>query len=78
MDGKHLKPHGRMVRSDRWKYCVYSEGTHRESLVDMVNDPAEMTNLARQKKYRKILMQHRAYLAEFGRKHGDDFSVPGK
>ena len=77
VDGKLLKPHGRMLRSSRYKYCVYSEGNHRESLVDMVKDPLETTNLARRKGYRKVLERHRADLAAWGRKHGDSFAVPG-
>ena len=73
VDGKQLKPQGRMVRSDRYKYCVYSEGTHRESLIDMRADPGEMRNLARSAEHRKVLDQHRRYLSEWGRTHGDTF-----
>jgi arylsulfatase A-like enzyme len=76
VDGKLLKPHGRMLRSDRYKYCVYSEGERRESLVDMENDPGEMVNLAGSETHRSILDQHRRYLREWCRQHGDDFPVP--
>src|SRR5688500_7484339 len=38
-------PAGRMLRSTRYKYCVYDQGEHRESLVDMENDPGELVNL---------------------------------
>ena len=78
VDGKHHKPHGRMVRSDRYKYCVYDIGKHRESLVDMEKDPGEMVNLARNAEYKKILEAHRKHLIEWGRIQGDDFPVPGK
>jgi choline-sulfatase len=76
VDGRLLTPHGRMVRSDRYKYCVYSEGQRRESLVDMENDPGEMKNLAQEAAYRKTLKQHRQYLVDWCRQYGDEFSVP--
>jgi arylsulfatase A-like enzyme len=76
VDGKDLKPHGRMVRSNRYKYCVYSEGELRESLIDMQNDPGEMKNLAGIAKHRKRLEQHRQYLTDWCRKYGDNFTVP--
>jgi arylsulfatase A-like enzyme len=76
VDGKHLMPHGRMVCSERYKYCAYSEGERRESLVDMQTDPGEMRNLAYQVTYRPILEQHRQYLADWCREHGDDFVGP--
>lgn len=62
---------GRMVRSERYKYCVYNRGIHRESLVDLQTDPGEMINLARDPEHRGVLLQHRDMLAEFGRKHSD-------
>jgi choline-sulfatase len=68
-----IKPEmdGRMVRTDRYKYCVFSRGLRRESLVDMQNDPLETVNLASDPKYREILLQHRDRLARFGVEHGD-------
>jgi choline-sulfatase len=71
VDGKHLKPHGRMVRSERYKYCLYSEGERRESLVDMEKDPGEMVNQAGNPEYKDVLDQHRAHLKEFAATHGD-------
>jgi choline-sulfatase len=71
VDGVLLRPEGRMVRSDRYKYCIYSEGERRESLVDMVSDPGEMANVAEAPGFRDILLKHRAYLREFAGKHGD-------
>lgn len=46
VDGRLPTPDGRMLRGERYKYCAYSEGQHRESLVDLEKDPGEMTNLA--------------------------------
>ncbi len=41
-------PAGRMLRTARYKYCVYDQGEHRESLVDLEADPGAMNNLARE------------------------------
>jgi arylsulfatase A-like enzyme len=62
---------GRMVRTDRYKYCIYSNGRQRESLVDLQADPGEMNDLATDPKYREILLQHRELLARFGREQND-------
>ena len=62
---------GRMIRSDRYKYCVFSRGQQRESLVDMQADPGEMINLATDSKYRDVVLQHREWLARFGKQHRD-------
>lgn len=62
---------GRMLRSERYKYCLYEEGQHRESLVDLAADPGEMFNLARQPGHRDILLQHRASLRAYAEKTGD-------
>jgi len=60
-------PHarGHMVRSQRYKYCVYDRGERRESLVDLKSDPGEMVNLAADPRHRKILQQHRQMLSEW-------------
>ncbi|HSH09431.1 MAG TPA: sulfatase-like hydrolase/transferase, partial [Oceanipulchritudo sp.] len=39
--------YGRMVRTQQYKYVVYSEGENREQLFDLEQDPGEMVNLAR-------------------------------
>lgn len=56
---------GRMVRSDRFKYCVYDSGEMRESLVDLVADPGELANLAAQPALRDTLLEHRAFLRQW-------------
>jgi arylsulfatase A-like enzyme len=66
---------GRMVRTERYKYCVYSHGDRRESLVDLQADPGETKNLAGDPQYRKILLEHRALLAQFGKEHNDPLSI---
>ena len=75
VDGILLQPDGRMVRSDRYKYCLYSLGKRRESLVDMQADPGEMVNLAGKRECREVLLTHRAHLREFARKHADKVAL---
>ena len=67
---------GRMVRSPRFKYCVYDIGRRRESFVDMDKDPGELTNLAGDAVYAGILRQHREYLRQWRAKVDDKFDVP--
>ena len=63
--------HGRSIRTDRFKYSIYASGKEREQLVDLMNDPGEMTNLAGLDEYREILTQHRRMLGEWIGKTGD-------
>ena len=44
-----LKPYGRMVRSDHYKYCVYSEGEQTAPLVDIKALSGERKELERQR-----------------------------
>ena len=57
----------RMVRSDRFKYIVFSRGTNREQLVDMQEDPGEMNNLALSPEQHGILEKHRSMLEKWQR-----------
>ncbi len=68
-----LKPEmaGRMVRTDRFKYCVYGRGLRRESLVDLQNDPGETQDLAADPASREVLLRHRALLAKWGEEMRD-------
>jgi len=75
VDGVMLQPDGRMVRSQRYKYCLYSLGHRRESLVDIQADPGEMENLAEKSQYRTALLQHREFLRDFALKHGDNVAI---
>jgi arylsulfatase A-like enzyme len=69
-----MKPtlQGRMVRTDRFKYCVYDYRDQRESLVDMQADPLETKNLATQPEFRGALVRHRELLRAFATKHDDE------
>ena len=71
VDGLRPTMEGRMVRTERYKYCVYSRGTRRESLVDLQTDPGETNDLAADPKFRDILLAHRELLARFAREHND-------
>ncbi|MDA0350337.1 MAG: sulfatase-like hydrolase/transferase [Verrucomicrobia bacterium] len=62
---------GRMVRTEQFKYSVYDIGNHRESLVDMENDPLEMRNLARDPSYKTVLNSHRKLLRTYSDETGD-------
>ncbi|MEM0915665.1 MAG: sulfatase-like hydrolase/transferase [Planctomycetota bacterium] len=65
-------PRGRMVRSDRFKYCLYDQGERRESLVDLLDDPGETVNLAPRPEMADVVAQHRRMLGAFAEVHGDD------
>lgn len=75
VDGRRPTMEGRMVRTDRYKYCVFSRGQQRESLVDMQADPGETTNLAMDPKHREVVRQHRALLTRFGREQNDALAI---
>lgn len=62
---------GRTLRTKRFKYCIYDSGRHHEQLIDMVNDPGEMKNLAEDEKYKDVLVKHRRLLHEWVEKTGD-------
>ena len=62
---------GRMLRSERYKYCVYKTGEARESLTDLQTDPGELKNLAANPEYKDILRTHRRMLSEWIEKSGD-------
>ncbi|TDE09246.1 sulfatase [Jiangella asiatica] len=68
-------PHsrGRMLRTARYKYVLYSWGQHREQLFDLHDDPGEMVNLVRDASHRDVLDEHRKLLAAWCDQTGDDF-----
>ena len=60
-----------MLRTDRFKYCVYDQGQRRESLIDMERDPGEMKNRASDPTFAAVLVEHRQLLIDWSRKTGD-------
>jgi arylsulfatase A-like enzyme len=67
---------GRLVRSENFTYCLYSNG--EEQLYDVANDPMEMTNLAGVADYAEIIQKHKQMLNEWMKKINDDFVVEEK
>jgi choline-sulfatase len=57
--------YGRMVRTDRFKYCIHDSGKHAEQLIDLKNDPGEMKNLAEIEEYKDVLKTHRRVLQKW-------------
>jgi arylsulfatase A-like enzyme len=55
----------RMIRSRRFKYCVYDSDKIKESLLDMEKDPGEMQNLVGDSKFQVLLAEHSGLLAEW-------------
>ena len=66
-----------LIAVDGWKYTVYERGWHRETLVDLNSDPGEMVNLAVCRPYAERMTAMRAALADWCRRTGDPFRVPG-
>lgn len=70
---------GRMVRSGRYKYCAYTPGQPSEQLFDLVADPGETRNLARDPAHADDLHRLRCLLAGWRRETADPFlpDLPG-
>lgn len=67
---------GRMVRSSRYKYCLYQGTTREETLFDLHTDPGELRNLARDGHHQQVLETHRTWLAQWQQAAGDTLPVP--
>jgi arylsulfatase A-like enzyme len=67
------KSPGRMVRTARYKYCVYSWGQDREQLFDLALDPGEMVDLTVEARYRDVLANHRERLRRWCQETHDPF-----
>jgi arylsulfatase A-like enzyme len=63
---------GRMLRSASHKYCVYTDGVLRESLVDLRADPGELENLAGLKAHQETLNRHRRLLRQWIAESNDE------
>lgn len=75
VNGKTPVLHGRMVRSRRYKYCLYDLGKQREELYDLQKDPGETINIALETSLKKIVEQHRKYLEEFAKNNKDSLAL---
>lgn len=56
---------GRMLRTSRYKYHVYSSGTDNEQLFDLLIDPGEMKNLANDPAFDDIKKEHQVLLQKW-------------
>ncbi|MEI7829921.1 MAG: sulfatase-like hydrolase/transferase [Prolixibacteraceae bacterium] len=74
VNGVKPDPDGRMVRGERYKYWIYSQGTQRESLFDTQKDPGEMVNLATDPKFKSVLVEYRKNLENWCIKYSDSFA----
>ncbi|MFW6059458.1 MAG: sulfatase [Phycisphaeraceae bacterium] len=66
---------GRMLRTPRFKYIVFSRGDRREMLFDIEADPNEMRDLATDAAHAATLTQHRDLLCDWMARTGDHFPV---
>jgi choline-sulfatase len=66
---------GRMLRTARYKYCIYDSGSRRELLIDLENDPGEMKNLAEVEDYKDVLDKHRRLLRGWVERTGDKIAA---
>ncbi len=71
--GKSFGVTGRMVRTGRFKYVIYSEGDLREQLFDLEKDPGELLNLVESEMHKRILEEHRNRLIAWCRETNDPF-----
>ena len=68
---KNLGATGRMIRTEKYKYCIYDNGEMREQLFDMVKDPGEMHNLAYKSELAKVLAEHRELIQQWAEETND-------
>lgn len=66
---------GRMIRTERYKYTVYSSGERNEQLFDLIKDPGETKNLAYSEYYKKIVEVHRDLLGKWMKERDDNFKI---
>jgi len=75
VDGKVPVVNGRMVRGERYKYCLYDILNHREALFDLENDPGETINIAEQESSKDIILKYRGYLEKFASANHDELAI---
>ncbi len=62
---------GRMIRTNKYKYCIYDVGQQREQLFDMEADPGETNNLVVDEKFNDELNRHRTLITDWARQTSD-------
>jgi arylsulfatase A-like enzyme len=68
----------RMVRTDRYKYILYSEDTPNEQFFDMVQDPGELKNQVSNPELQTEVGRHRALLKTWMAETNDVFTETPK
>jgi len=66
---------GRMIRTERFKYNIYSWGKHNEQFFDLKKDPGEMHNLANDSCMKNFIEQHRIILKQWSDSTSDYFKT---
>lgn len=56
---------GRMLRTEQYKYNIFSEGKRNEQLFDLSADPGEMNNLAQNPEFHDVKASHIQYLKQW-------------
>lgn len=74
-DPDNLEMQGRMLRTQRYKYVVFSQGRNPQMLFDLEQDPGEMHNLAAVADSRAELDRHRALLQAYCAQTQDPFAA---
>ncbi len=72
-DAEDLGKKGRMLRTHRHKYIVFSHGENREMLFDLENDPGETDNLALKSSAKRELERCRGLLRDWIAQTRDHF-----
>lgn len=72
-DPKNPDWKGRMCRTDRYKYNLYSKGERNEQLFDMLKDPGETQNLVNEPSMQTLRSNHKKLLINWMKETNDDF-----
>ncbi|MFI4910433.1 MAG: choline-sulfatase, partial [Sedimentisphaeraceae bacterium JB056] len=67
------KVNGRMVRSSRYKYVIYSNSEPAEQFFDIELDPGEVHDLSKKTQYAPLIQKHREMLREYMQETNDTF-----
>ncbi len=62
---QNLGATGRMLRTEKYKYCIYDKGEKREQLFHMELDAGEQKNLAYNAAFKSVLEHHRKKMLEW-------------
>lgn len=68
---KNLGATGRMIRTKKYKYCIYDNGERREQLFNLQTDIGEMNNLVNDDKFSKVLNKHRQLITQWAEETND-------